>query len=91
MFAVRLSMAHGKGNVFVVRLGLAHGKGNEQGNRGQRLVGKKCLSCVRGKTHGKLFVFRAKNAQQTIFLPNVFAGHAPGKMRTAKIGTHGKH
>jgi hypothetical protein len=32
IFAVRFSMAHGKGNVFAVRLTLTHGKGDEQPN-----------------------------------------------------------
>jgi hypothetical protein len=64
-----------------------------------------CLSCAKEKTNDKLFLCCAlrENAQQTIFLSNVFSlcavekthdkallCRAPEKMHAAKFQTHGK-
>jgi hypothetical protein len=63
--------AHDKGNVFAVRLVLAHGKGNKQANGGNircekifavrrgRNARQICLLCANIKTQGKLFFYRA--------------------------------
>jgi hypothetical protein len=59
MFAVRVTTAHAKGNVFAVLLVLAHGKGNNQPNRGNDRCEKQCLPCAKEKTHDKLSVCRA--------------------------------
>jgi hypothetical protein len=59
MFAVHVTTAHDKGNVFAMLLVLAHDKGNDQPNRGNVRCEKQCLPCAKEKMHDKLFVSRA--------------------------------
>jgi hypothetical protein len=80
--------AHDKGNVFAVRLVLAHGKGNKQANGGNvrcekifavrrgRNARQICLLCANIKTQGKLFFYRA-----------FFFCRAPLKIHTAKLAS----
>jgi hypothetical protein len=86
IFAMRFSMAHDKGNVFAVRLTLTHGKGDEQPNGVNVHYEKKCLPCATKKTHGKLFICRAKiKTHGKLFFYRAFFYRAPWKMRTTKL------
>jgi hypothetical protein len=57
MFAVRVTTAHDKGNVFAMLLVLAHGKGNDQPNMGNVRCEKQCLPCGKEEMHDKLFFY----------------------------------
>jgi hypothetical protein len=103
---VCFSIAHGKGNVFAVRLTLTHGKGDEQPN-GVNVHYEKnvCRGPQRKRTANYLFAVRQnKNARQTIFYRVFFLPcavenahgkaplcYAPENMCTAKIEMHDNH
>jgi hypothetical protein len=106
MFVVRLDKTHDKLCVFAVRFSVAHGKGWRRHRCELETVSEQGLSCVSRRTHGKHkylpCVGQKHTANKAITVRKcVSCGlgkthdkeclcRAPDKKRTAKFFTHGK-